>query len=122
MQLCMVPSLHQVSHLHSAPLPGALRRGVLLLLERAHDVGPIQVREAKRRSADAERNNQEAGRRSWLCFVAANDGKEYFFHRSGTEVDFDSLMGGEAVTFEIEASPKGPRAGRVRLAQATSTS
>jgi CspA family cold shock protein len=55
-------------------------------------------------------------------FIAADDGKEYFFHRSGTEADFDSLMGGESVTFEIEASPKGPRAGRVRLAQATSTS
>ena len=48
-------------------------------------------------------------------FIAAEDGKEYFFHRSGTEADFDSLRGGEAVTFEVEASPKGPRAGRVRL-------
>ena len=49
-------------------------------------------------------------------FIAAEDGKEYFFHRSGTETDFDRLMGGERVTFEIEASPKGPRAGRVQLA------
>ena len=48
-------------------------------------------------------------------FIAADDGKEYFFHRSGTESDFDSLMGGEKVNFEIEASPKGPRAGRVRV-------
>ena len=48
-------------------------------------------------------------------FIAAEDGKEYFFHRSGTESDFDSLMGGEKVNFEIEASPKGPRAGRVRV-------
>ncbi|MFZ0217566.1 MAG: cold shock domain-containing protein [Candidatus Dormiibacterota bacterium] len=48
-------------------------------------------------------------------FIAAEDGKEYFFHRSGTEADFDSLRGGEEVTFEVEASPKGPRAGRVRL-------
>ena len=48
-------------------------------------------------------------------FIAAEDGKEYFFHRSGTESDFDSLLGGEKVNFEIEASPKGPRAGRVRV-------
>ena len=48
-------------------------------------------------------------------FIAAEDGKEYFFHRSGTEGDFDRLMGGEKVTFDVEASPKGPRAGRVRV-------
>ncbi len=47
-------------------------------------------------------------------FIAAEDGKEFFFHRSGTEGDFDSLRGGEKVTFEIEASPKGPRARSVR--------
>ena len=49
-------------------------------------------------------------------FIAADDGKEYFFHRSGTEGDFDSLAGGEKVTFEIEPSPKGPRANKVRPA------
>jgi cold shock protein len=49
-------------------------------------------------------------------FIAADDGKEYFFHRSSTEADFDALTGGESVTFEIEPSPKGPRAGRVRVA------
>lgn len=50
-------------------------------------------------------------------FIAADDGKEYFFHRSGLDnlVDFDSLTGGEAVTFDVEASDKGPRAGNVRL-------
>jgi CspA family cold shock protein len=49
-------------------------------------------------------------------FIAAEDGKEYFFHRSGldTSLNFDSLAGGERVTFEIEASQKGPRANRVR--------
>ncbi len=49
-------------------------------------------------------------------FIAAENGQEYFFHRSGTEGDFDSLAGGEKVTFEIEASPKGPRAKSVRVA------
>ncbi|TMC81498.1 MAG: cold shock domain-containing protein, partial [Chloroflexi bacterium] len=41
---------------------------------------------------------------------------EYFFHRSGTEGDFDGLQGGEKVSFEIESSPKGPRAKSVRVA------
>ncbi len=49
-------------------------------------------------------------------FISAEDGKEYFFHRSGTDTDFDRLQGGERVTFEIEPSPKGPRANRVQLA------
>ena len=51
-------------------------------------------------------------------FIAAEDGKEYFFHRNGLQssLDFDRLMGGERVTFEVEASPKGPRATDVRAA------
>lgn len=51
-------------------------------------------------------------------FIAATDGQEYFFHRSGVDrsLDFDRLVGGEAVTFEVEPSPKGPRAGKVRAA------
>ncbi len=48
-------------------------------------------------------------------FIAAEDGQEYFFHRSGTEADFDRLQGGERVSFQVESSPKGPRAGRVQL-------
>jgi len=48
-------------------------------------------------------------------FIAADDGKEYFFHRSSTEGNFDRLQGGEKVNFEIEASPKGPRAKSVRI-------
>ncbi len=51
-------------------------------------------------------------------FIAAEDGKEYFFHRSGVDstLNFDSLRGGEAVAFDIEQSQKGPRASRVRAA------
>ncbi len=49
-------------------------------------------------------------------FVASDDGTEYFFHRSGTEADFDRLQGGEKVTFDVESSPKGPRANNVKLA------
>lgn len=48
-------------------------------------------------------------------FITAEDGKEYFFHRNALQspLDFDRLGGGEAVSFEIEASPKGPRAVQV---------
>ena len=49
-------------------------------------------------------------------FITADDGKEYFFHRSGVDGSrsFDTLSGGDKVTFEVEPSPKGPRANRVR--------
>jgi CspA family cold shock protein len=51
-------------------------------------------------------------------FIAAEDAKEYFFHRGGLDssLEFDRLVGGERVEFEIETSPKGPRASRVRSA------
>jgi CspA family cold shock protein len=51
-------------------------------------------------------------------FIAADDAKEYFFHRNSLDpsIDFDRLVGGERVTFDIEASPKGPRAEHVRAA------
>jgi CspA family cold shock protein len=51
-------------------------------------------------------------------FISAEDGKEYFFHRGGllAPLDFDRLVGGERVSFEIETSPKGPRAIQVSAA------
>jgi CspA family cold shock protein len=51
-------------------------------------------------------------------FIVAEDAKEYFFHRGGLDssLDFDRLSGGERVEFEIETSPKGPRATQVRSA------
>ncbi len=51
-------------------------------------------------------------------FITAEDGKEYFFHRGALQasLDFDRLSGGERVTFEVEASPKGPRASSVAAA------
>lgn len=49
-------------------------------------------------------------------FITADDEKEYFFHRNSLDssLDFDRLVGGESVEFEIEQSPKGPRANRVQ--------
>ena len=51
-------------------------------------------------------------------FIRDGGGQEYFFHQSGvdTSLNFDSLRGGEAVSFDIEQSQKGPRANHVRAA------
>jgi cold shock protein len=51
-------------------------------------------------------------------FITAEDAKDYFFHRDGvdTSLNFDRLVGGERVEFDVEPSPKGPRATRVRAA------
>jgi CspA family cold shock protein len=51
-------------------------------------------------------------------FITAEDGQEYFFHRSSVDasLDFDRLGGGERVTFDIERSDKGPRARAVKAA------
>ena len=51
-------------------------------------------------------------------FITAADAKEYFFHRNSLDstLDFDRLVGGESVEFDVEDSPKGPRAGRVHAA------
>ena len=51
-------------------------------------------------------------------FITAEDGQEYFFHRSGLDssLAFENLAGDERVSFEIERSDKGPRARQVRAA------
>ena len=50
-------------------------------------------------------------------FIADTDGRELFFHQSSlVEVQFDALTSEQAVTFEVENSPKGPRAIDVRIA------
>jgi CspA family cold shock protein len=49
-------------------------------------------------------------------FIRGNDGKDVFFHRSGVvELVFEELDLGTTVDFEVEQSPKGPRASNVRL-------
>jgi CspA family cold shock protein len=51
-------------------------------------------------------------------FITASDGTDYFFHRTGLDasLDFDRLLGGERVAFEVQSGPKGPRATHVRAA------
>jgi CspA family cold shock protein len=45
-------------------------------------------------------------------FIAPEDGsKDVFFHESGLQgVQFSELKSGDAVSFEVEQSEKGPRA------------
>ena len=41
-------------------------------------------------------------------------GEEVFFHRSSVNEDgYDRLQEGQAVTYEMESSPRGPRASNV---------
>ena len=47
-------------------------------------------------------------------FIRDDGGQEWFFHRSGTQVNFDQLAEGQRVAFDEESSPKGPRAANVR--------
>jgi len=51
-------------------------------------------------------------------FIADTDGREVFFHQSGLlETSFAALNEGQSVEFEVEQSPKGPRAAQVRVVQ-----
>lgn len=49
-------------------------------------------------------------------FINEEEGKtEFFFHKSGLEgVSFADLVEGQAVSFEVGESPKGPRAEHIR--------
>ena len=49
-------------------------------------------------------------------FISDTDGKEVFFHQSSlVDAQFDALKDGQSVEFEIENSPKGPRAVKVSI-------
>lgn len=44
-------------------------------------------------------------------FLKTDSGEEYFFHISGLKnCDFRDLRVGQRVSFEVDQSPKGPRA------------
>lgn len=49
-------------------------------------------------------------------FITAEDGKDYFFHRDGlsASLNFDRIAEGEVVEFDLQQSPRGPRAVNVR--------
>ena len=49
-------------------------------------------------------------------FIDDTDGRQLFFHQSSLEgIEFDALRGEEEVEFEVETSPKGPRAINVNV-------
>jgi CspA family cold shock protein len=52
-------------------------------------------------------------------FITAEDGQEYFFHRTGLDssLNFDALRAGERVTFDVQQSDKARRAAKVRASQ-----
>ena len=51
-------------------------------------------------------------------FISDTDGRELFFHQSSLmDIKFDALNEGQAIEFEVEKSPKGPRAINIRLNQ-----
>ncbi len=48
-------------------------------------------------------------------FIRSAEGREIFFHRSSLQnLNFDTLKEGDAVEFDMENGPKGPRATAVR--------
>ena len=81
---------------------------------RAHQTVVREALEVKVATGTIKRVVAERG----FGFIATDDEKEYFFHRGelDSSLDFDRLMGGEKVSFEIEQSPKGPRAAQVKSA------
>jgi len=49
-------------------------------------------------------------------FISDNDGREVFFHQSGlVDTQFSALKEEQKVEFDIEDSPKGPRAVNIHL-------
>ncbi len=51
-------------------------------------------------------------------FISDTDGREVFFHQSGlTDGGFDGLKEDAEVEFDVENSPKGPRAINIRVTQ-----
>ena len=51
-------------------------------------------------------------------FIRDEGGTEHFFHRSSVRgAVFELLREGQRVEFTVEESPKGPRAGEVRLVE-----
>jgi len=62
-------------------------------------------------SGKIKKLNRERG----FGFISNTEGKDFFFHRSQVQdVDFDSLNEDQTVDFDVENSPKGPRAVNVR--------
>jgi len=91
-------------------------RVVVLLLEQAVQ---LQTRSRRGKGVNVTTGNiKKVVSDRGFGFIAAEDGKEYFFHRDSLQapLNFDRLNGGETVKFDVQASPKGPRATNVQAA------
>ncbi len=110
------PGLERLCYDEGSPQSATMLRVVDPLLERTVR-SAIPVREALEVFMTTGTIKKVISDRGF-GFIAAEDAKEYFFHRGGLDssIDFDRLVGGERVQFEIEQSPKGPRATQVRSA------
>lgn len=52
-------------------------------------------------------------------FIAGTDGREVFFHQSAlVECKYEDLKEEQPVEFDVEQSPKGPRAVNVKVVNA----
>jgi len=52
-------------------------------------------------------------------FISDTDGREMFFHQSSLiDVTFDALQEDQQIEFEVEKSPKGPRAINIKVVAA----
>ena len=48
-------------------------------------------------------------------FVSAEDGREIFFHRNELQnIDFDALMEGDQLEFDVVKGQKGPAAANIK--------
>lgn len=57
--------------------------------------------------------------RNGFGFIKLEEGNDVFFHANDlVDVEFDALNEGDAVTFEMGTSEKGPKAEQVMLAAA----
>lgn len=54
---------------------------------------------------------KKVARERGFGFISDTDGRELFFHQSSLiDMKFEELMEDQQVEFEVEKSPKGPRA------------
>lgn len=53
----------------------------------------------------------------WFGFISQDGGKnDYFFHKSDVVwTTFENLNKGDAVTFDVEQAPRGPKATNIQL-------
>lgn len=47
-------------------------------------------------------------------FISVQGSDDVFFHHSACDGQFDNLQVGDAVSFEMESGPKGPKASNVK--------